>query len=140
MYRRQLLGAVFIAVTSGCLSPLEEDREGPSSVTLGRIEITNADETPHEVEIELHASGEVVYQETHSIGTEWNENSRVIERTWPKNVEQYTIRARVDDQDWRQFVFDEPHPNTCHIAAVSIRPNGEFDIFYSTAGADETEC
>ena len=137
MHRRQLLAASLPMVVAGCYSsPSTETTEEP--VTIGELQMINSHEEPHEIWVELLVEGETVFTTTRELpGLENNRADSVsIQRNWPDNVEQYTVRAELDGGDRRTTVFDKPHPNSCHLAAVQISPSGSYDIHYSTAGAE----
>ena len=144
MYRRELLGAGIVIVSSGCLTDSGDEADTSSSkVTLGKIEISNFDDAPHDAEIELYADGDLVYNERYSVGSAADRDTTstiVVERDWPASVEQYTLRGRFDDREWLSFVFDEPHSKTCHIAKLHISEGGDYDIYTATTGADESLC
>lgn len=140
MYRRRVLGVALAAASSGCSTKILGEEPTPE-VTVGQLEVSNINSSPHEVTLELYANDDLVYSETHSVSSVGNQGDAVIiERDWPANVEQYTFRGRVDGGEWRQFVFDESHANTCHIGVLHISKHGDYDIRYSTAGADEELC
>lgn len=141
LHRRTFLAAGVATVTSGCSTALDGREKTTTTVTIGILEISNSDDSPHEAELELYADGELVYEDVHTLGSgEEGDGVVIVERDWPANVGQYTLRGRFDDRAWRSFVFDEPHSKTCHVAKLHFSTDGDYDIYTATAGADESLC
>lgn len=142
MHRRTLfgtLGAVFLAGCSsfpGMSSDSDSD-EGSNEVRLAYIEFTNYSTEDGQLEAELSAEGTVVYEATRTVPAE---SVEIAERQWPATAAQFTLHGRGPHGDTVEYVYDEPHAETCWAPALAITGDGGVDIYRTTAGAPAEEC
>ncbi|SNZ14961.1 hypothetical protein SAMN06269185_2330 [Natronoarchaeum philippinense] len=137
MDRRELLGVGIGLVTAGCLSP-EADAEAEDPVTIGAMRLRNGHGESHEIAVDLQADGETVFTTTRTLDGADDEGATGVDiaRDWPAEVDQYTVEAAIDGGGPETVVFDEPHPETCHLVTVAVTPDEFLEILYSGNGAE----
>lgn len=130
------LGGVGLAVSGGCVGFVEDrlDRQPQHQFRLGWLSTANTDTRPHKIDLEVNEDGNVVHQSSHKLPGQDREGEKgepqiaVAKCTWGDVADDYTIRARVDGNDWLaksiQDVDTTGHPNTdCVAAQARYRDN-----------------
>lgn len=104
MNRRALLSSLgaTLTLTAGCTSPLTSDT-GPA-VQLGWFGVGNFDTEAHNFDVQVKRNDTLVHSSSHKVQarTENTIHGAVAECTWGNTPGRYTVRARVDENKWKE--------------------------------------
>lgn len=84
---------------AGCLSSVDEQ----DASMLGEVDILNLDDQSHTVEFRVQWEGEIVHDSSYQVpGDDTSgDNSVVPDRSWPDESGQFTVEARMEDEQWQ---------------------------------------
>lgn len=110
MRRRALLaslGATTATLSTGCLTAVEE-RLTPSA-QLGWFGAHNFDTEPHLFDLQVNRDGTRVHRSSHEIRARDGNyvHHAVADCEWGSTTGEYTVRARVDGNDWVEASLTE---------------------------------
>ena len=132
MQRRKYISALSVSGLlglCGCLSLR------PANAQLGKVKISNQDDRPHSIQIQIKRNGDSVYESkfnverSSKIGTQRNP-APVIMGKWPTKSGRFTVTARTDDQSDVSKI--ELTDDSCYGPILDIRKQADVAIYRGT--------
>jgi hypothetical protein len=116
-----------MAVTSGCLGLIGNSE---SSVVVGSVWLANNHSDEKDFQIVLERDGETVHDSTHTLSGDAREeadtsgetdtSSVMIECTWGSESDSYTLKARVDDNEWEEYHLNEEVDDDTECVVIDV--------------------
>ena len=129
--RRQLLAGVAAFGFTGCMSSSET---GKTSF-LAEIDISNRGSNNHSVDVKINWEGEEIYNRSHTVSGNKLNDEKVpgasLEHTWPKKAGQFTVSARLQNQEWKNVDSSKYDDSSCISVLARIETDGTLTMFVS---------
>ncbi|WP_144239985.1 hypothetical protein [Haladaptatus cibarius] len=132
MKRREVIfSTVSILSLGGCSSIGEE-----KSTKLSDISILNLDSSGHTLKLKIKSGEDIKYNKvmnlpkSSEIGTSENP-APVINEDWMNEPSTFTIKARVENNDWHELKLPTSNrPGSCYWVVIRIREDGSLEMPY----------